>query len=205
MRKVGIAVLIIVVVLVAAALIIPHVININNYHSQIQAQLEKRLGRTVTLGDMSLSLFPPSFKVNNAIIGEDPQFSTARAFATAEKLSVSVKFWPLLHKQVEVKSLELVRPHALNWCVIRREYGTLPHWGSRRSRQPDRTHRQPLRRRRRAQLRKQRGKNHSRRTRRKASRRRGSSRWRIWWSQTGRWRSRTSKSTNHARFTTILM
>ncbi|MGH9565098.1 MAG: AsmA family protein, partial [Candidatus Angelobacter sp.] len=111
MRKIGIAVLIIVVVLVAAALIIPHVININKYHSQIQAQLEKRLGRTVTLGDMSLSLFPPSFKVNNAVIGEDPQFSTARAFATAEKLSVSVKFWPLLHKQVEVKSLELVRPH----------------------------------------------------------------------------------------------
>jgi AsmA protein len=110
MRKVGIVVLIIVVLLVAAALIAPHLVNINQYHGQIQAQLEKRLGRQVTLGEMSLSLFPPSFVVQNATIAEDPRFATSRPFAEAEKLAVSVQFWPLLHKDVEVKSLELTRP-----------------------------------------------------------------------------------------------
>jgi AsmA protein len=111
MRKLGIAILIIVVLLVAAALIVPHLINVNQYHDKIQAELQKRLGRQVTLGNLHLSLLPLSFQVENATIAEDPHFSTSRPFAQAEKLAVSVKFWPLLRKEVEVKSLELDRPH----------------------------------------------------------------------------------------------
>jgi AsmA protein len=113
MRKLGITVLIIVVLLVAAALIVPRVVDINQYHGQIQAQLQKRLGRTVTLGEMRLSLFPPSFQVQNPVIGEDTRFSfnQNRPFATAEKLAVSVKLLPLLRKDLQVKSLELDRPH----------------------------------------------------------------------------------------------
>jgi AsmA protein len=111
MRKLGIAVLIIVVILVAAALIVPHVIDINQYHSQIQAQLEKRLGRPVTLGEMKLGLFPPSFQVNNAVIAEDPRFKSTQPFAKVEKLAVSVKLLPLLKKEVEINSLELDHPH----------------------------------------------------------------------------------------------
>jgi AsmA protein len=111
MRKLGIVAAIIVVLLVASALIVPHLIDINHYHGQIQSQLEKKLGRQVSLGNMSLSLFPPSFLVENATIAEDPRFASGRPFAAADKLSVSVKFWPLLHKDVEVNSLELVHPH----------------------------------------------------------------------------------------------
>jgi AsmA protein len=111
MRKLGIAVLIIVVILVAAALIVPHVIDINQYHSQIQAQLEKRLGRPVTLGEMKLGLFPPSFQVNNAVIAEDPRFKSTQPFANVQKLAVSVKLLPLLKKEVEINSLELDHPH----------------------------------------------------------------------------------------------
>jgi AsmA protein len=111
MRKLGIAVAIIVVLLVAAALIVPHLIDINQYHGKIQTQLERRLGRQVSLGNMGLSLFPPSFEVANTTIAEDPQFASGHPFATADKLSVSVKFWPLLRKEVEVNSLELVHPH----------------------------------------------------------------------------------------------
>jgi AsmA protein len=102
---------VIVVLLAAAALIVPRLIDVNQYHGNIQAELQKRLGRNVTLGNMRLSLFPPSFQVENATVSEDPRFGSSRPFATAEKLAVSVKFWPLLHKEVEVKSLELVRPH----------------------------------------------------------------------------------------------
>jgi AsmA protein len=111
MRKLGITVAIIVVLLLAAALIVPHLIDVNQYHGQIQAQLQKRLGRPVSLGNMSLKLFPPSFQVENASIAEAPSFSSGRPFAEADKLSVSVKFWPLLRKELEVNSLELVHPH----------------------------------------------------------------------------------------------
>ncbi len=110
-RKVAIIVVVAVAtLLLAAALIVPHLIDVNQYHSQIQTQLEKRLGRQVSLGHMELSLFPPSFQVENAVIAEDSRFATGRSFATAEKLAVSVKFWPLLHKDVEIKSLQLDRP-----------------------------------------------------------------------------------------------
>jgi uncharacterized protein involved in outer membrane biogenesis len=111
MRKLGIAIAVIVVLLIAAVLIVPHLINVNHYHGQIQSQLEKRLGRQVTLGNMGLRLFPLAFDVENTTIAEDPHFATNRPFATADKLAVSVKFWPLLRKQLEVNSLELVHPH----------------------------------------------------------------------------------------------
>ncbi len=110
-RRLGIAVVVIVVLLGGAALIVPHLIDVNKYHDQIQAQLEKKLGRPVSLGQMSLSLFPPSFEVDNAVIGEDKSFNTGREFATAEKLAISIKLFPLLRKEVEVNSLELRRPH----------------------------------------------------------------------------------------------
>jgi AsmA protein len=60
---------------------------------------------------MDLSMFPPSLVVQNATIAEDPRFASARPFATTDKLAISVKFWPLLRKELDVKSLELVRPH----------------------------------------------------------------------------------------------
>ena len=111
MRKLGIALLVIVVIVVVAALLLPHLIDINKYHSQIQTQLEKKLGRQVSLGEMRLSLFPLSFKVSKPVIAEDSRFDTGRPFATAEELAVSVKFWPLLRKEIDVKSLTLDRPH----------------------------------------------------------------------------------------------
>jgi uncharacterized protein involved in outer membrane biogenesis len=101
----------VIVLLIAAALIVPHFIDINSYHDRIQATLEKKLGRPVSLGRMSLSLFPPSFQVENAVIGEDKNFNTGRGFATAEELAVSIKLWPLLRKEVDIKSLELKRPY----------------------------------------------------------------------------------------------
>lgn len=111
MRKLWITIAIVVVLLVAAALIVPHLVDVNQYHNQIQAQMEKRLGRQVSLGNMALSMFPPSFVVENATIAEDPRFASGLPFATADKLAISVKFWPLLRKELDVKSLELVHPH----------------------------------------------------------------------------------------------
>ena len=111
MRKLGIAILVIVVIVIAASLIVPHLIDINKYHSQIQTELEKKIGRQVSVGEMKLSLFPPSVEVSDPVIGEDKSFATGRPFATVKKLAVSIKLWPLLRKDVEVKSLQLDRPH----------------------------------------------------------------------------------------------
>lgn len=110
MRKLGIAILVIVVLVVLAAAILPRFLDVNRYRGQIQAQLEQRLGRPVSLGNMSLSLLPPSVRIDNVVIGEDPTFKTGKPFAYAQQLYVLMELIPLLRREFEISSLQLQRP-----------------------------------------------------------------------------------------------
>ncbi|HYX69161.1 MAG TPA: AsmA family protein [Terriglobales bacterium] len=110
MKKFLIVIAVLLVLGVVVALVLPSFLDVNRYHDQIQAQMQKHLGRPVTLGEMRLSLLPPSFRVFDASIGEDPAFSTGQPFAQAQELRVAPKLWPLLHGQIELSSLELRQP-----------------------------------------------------------------------------------------------
>jgi len=110
MRKLAIVIVVVVVVIVAILLTLPHLIDVNQYRGQIQAELQQRLNRPVQLGLLSLGLFPPRVEANNVIIGEDPSFHSATPFAQVAQLDVSVKLFSLLSKNVEIESLELKRP-----------------------------------------------------------------------------------------------
>src|SRR5581483_7786572 len=110
MRKLIIAVGVIILVIVVAAGIFVATFDVNKYRGMIQSELQKQLGRQVTLGDMHLGLFPPSLKVKDLAIADDPRFNTAKPFVEANELDVSVKLLPLLHKAVEINSLSLQRP-----------------------------------------------------------------------------------------------
>jgi AsmA protein len=109
MRKIAIVVGIVVLVIVLAVGVFVATFNPNDYRGTIQAKLEQQLDRKVSLGNMSLGLFPLRFKVANLSIADDPKFSN-RAFVQTQELSVSVKLLPLLSKSVEVDSLSLERP-----------------------------------------------------------------------------------------------
>jgi uncharacterized protein involved in outer membrane biogenesis len=100
----------VVVLVVAVLLIVPALFDVNRYHDRIQAEMQKQLGRTVQLGNMSLSLLPPAFKVQNAVIGEDPKLNSGTPFAQTAELAIELKFFPLLHGDVQVSELRLVRP-----------------------------------------------------------------------------------------------
>lgn len=110
MRKLAIVIGIVVAVLVIAVGILFATFNPNDYRGTIQAKLEEQLNRQVSLGDMSLGLFPLRFKVANLSIAEDPRFDSKSPFIQTQELSVSVKLLPLLSKSVEVDSLSLERP-----------------------------------------------------------------------------------------------
>jgi uncharacterized protein involved in outer membrane biogenesis len=110
MRKLGIALAIILVLAVIAVAALPYLLDVNSYRGRIQAELQKRTGRVVSLGNMELKLFPFAFKVQNAVIGEDPKFPSTKPFAQASELLVAVKLAPLLHKEVQIDSLELRNP-----------------------------------------------------------------------------------------------
>src|ERR1700739_227953 len=99
-----------IVLVIVALFVFAATFDVNKYHGTIQSELEKRLARPVALGNMHLSLLPPSFKVENPAIGDDPHFSADTPFVKAQELDVSVKLLPLIHKQVEVNSLSLQRP-----------------------------------------------------------------------------------------------
>ena len=110
MRKVGMVIGTIILVLIAAVLVFAATFNVNQYRGRIQAELEKRLDRKVSLGDMHLGLFPPRFQVRSLSIADDPKFNAAKPFVEAQELDVSIKLLPLLHKSVEISSVTLQQP-----------------------------------------------------------------------------------------------
>ena len=111
MRKAAVIILSIVVLIIIAALVAPSFLDVNQYHGKVQAELEQRLGRQVSLGTMHLRLLPLSFRVDSVTVGEDPHFQTGHPFAQAQEVDISVKLLPLLRKDIEVSSLDLKRPN----------------------------------------------------------------------------------------------
>ena len=91
MRKLLIAVVIVILVVVGIVFIVPMLVDVNQYRGQIQAELQKRLNRPVQLGDMSLSVIPLAVKVDNVTIGDDPSFHSNVPFAQVQQLDVHVE------------------------------------------------------------------------------------------------------------------
>src|SRR5690349_5592844 len=101
MRKLGIALAIVLAVIVIAVAALPYLLDVNSYRDRIQTELQKRTGRAVSLGNMELKVFPFAFIVQNAVIGEDPAFKSTAPFAQISEMLVAVKLAPLLQKKVE--------------------------------------------------------------------------------------------------------
>ncbi len=111
MKKFWIVLVSLLVVVVAVLAIVPRFLDVNRYRGRIQTELQAKLNRPVQLGQMSLGLFPPTFKVQNAVIGEDPKYSSSgKPFVQVAELDIRLKLEPLLHKDVQVESLRLARP-----------------------------------------------------------------------------------------------
>ena len=107
MRKIAVIAAVIVVIIVVAILALPHFLDINEYHGQIQAQLQQRLNRPVQFGAMFLHVFPLRVEVNDVTIGDDPSFGSKIPFAQVGELDVSIALLPLMSKNIVVNDLEL--------------------------------------------------------------------------------------------------
>src|ERR1700735_1845400 len=93
-----------VVLLLLAALLVPLFVNANTFRPTLESQLSQALGRKVTLGNLSFSLFSGSLVADNISIGHDPAFSPKR-FLQAKSLHIGVEVGPLLfHQQLLVTS-----------------------------------------------------------------------------------------------------
>jgi len=97
-----------VALVVIAAVVLPMVVDPNDYKAEIATAVKKQTGRSLTIdGDIALSVFP--------WLGLDigpTQFSNAAGFdepamARMEAVQVRVKLLPLLRKQLEVDKIRL--------------------------------------------------------------------------------------------------
>jgi len=94
----------IVVLLLLTVLLIPIFINANTLRSTLETQLSSALGRKVTLGNLSFSVFSGSLVADNISIADDPAFSV-KPFFQAQALHIGVEVMPLLlHRQLLVTS-----------------------------------------------------------------------------------------------------
>jgi AsmA protein len=92
----------VVVLLLLVVLLVPLFINANTFRPTLESQLSDALGRKVTLGSLSFSLFSGSLVADNISIADDPAFS-AKPFLQAKSLHIGVEVGPLLfHRQLVV-------------------------------------------------------------------------------------------------------
>jgi AsmA protein len=95
-------VLAVVILLVAAVLIVPLFVNADGFRPTIENELSSALGRKVTLGHLSFSLWSGSLVADNVAIADDPAFST-NPFLQAKSLRIGVEVGAFLfHHKVEV-------------------------------------------------------------------------------------------------------
>lgn len=109
MSRKWIVVLCLATALLIVGLFVPYFLNLDRQRARIQTQLSQTLNRTVTLKEIKLSLFPPAMESKDVRIGDDPAFR-ADDFIRVDTFKLHVEFWPLLHRQVHVTSLEMRGP-----------------------------------------------------------------------------------------------
>lgn len=104
----GIVIAVIVVLIVAAAIILPLVFDPNQHKPEITAMIEQRIGRQVTIpGDIELSVFPwLGVSIGKVTVANAPGFGDEPLAAVAAA-DVRVKLLPLLQRQVQIGTVSL--------------------------------------------------------------------------------------------------
>ncbi len=101
---------IVVVVILLILVITPFFINADRFRPEIEDALSAKLGRQVTIGHLSVSLFSGSLQADQISIADDPAYGRG-PFVTAKSLAVGVDVMPLIFsRDLRVHSLEFKGP-----------------------------------------------------------------------------------------------
>ena len=111
MRKFLYGLLGVVVLLVAAALIVPGLIDWNAWKGEIAAQAKAATGRDLAIdGDLDFAVLPSPRLTANGVRLKNIPGAGAPDMAVLKSLDVRIRFAPLLSGRVEVASVTLVEP-----------------------------------------------------------------------------------------------
>jgi len=99
---------IVVVLLVVATVVLPMVVDPNDYKDEISAAVSKQTGRELTIGgEIKWSVFPSiGLELSDVSLGNPEEFGEQPMLDIGEA-GISVKFLPLLKRQVEVGQVSL--------------------------------------------------------------------------------------------------
>jgi len=101
---------IIAILVVAAAIAVPFLVDVNQFRPKLESELSSALGRPVTIGNLKLSLFSGSVAADDLAIGDDPAFSKS-PFLRAKSLSAGVELMPLItSRKVNVTKITIDQP-----------------------------------------------------------------------------------------------
>ncbi len=107
-------------VLVVIIIAVPFFIDANTFRPKLESELTEALGRQVTVGNLSLSLWSGSVNADNIAIADDPMFSN-QPFVEAKSLKVGVEMIPLIFsKALHITELTLNEPQI---SLVRSENG----------------------------------------------------------------------------------
>lgn len=111
MRRVLIGIAIAIVALIIALFVVISLVNVNKFRPQIQAELQSKLNRPVSLGKMHLHIFPLSIQVDGITIGEPSGFPANPPFVQAARVSASASLGSIFGGHPEIRNLTLTDPH----------------------------------------------------------------------------------------------
>lgn len=101
----------IIVLLVAAVLVVPGLINWNDYKADIASQVRELTGRELTIaGDIRISVLPSPALAVNEVSFANAKGASAPVMAQFKTVEVRVALAPLFRGQVKVETIKLVEP-----------------------------------------------------------------------------------------------
>ncbi|CCG08370.1 AsmA family protein [Pararhodospirillum photometricum] len=102
------------ILLVGTILVLPSLIDWNQYRGRLADEVRNITGRTLTVhGDLSLRLFPqPALAAENVTLSNLPD-ARDPVMASMEALRVRLSLPALLHGRVEASAVEIIRPTLL--------------------------------------------------------------------------------------------
>jgi len=96
--------------LLAVAVSLPFLVDLNRYQDRYRPLIEEALNRRITLQDIRLTIWPRiGARVSGFTIQDDPAFRSG-PFATLSSLDVGVKLFPLLRGKIEVEEITFRDP-----------------------------------------------------------------------------------------------
>lgn len=110
MRRPLVAIGIAVVAVLLLLLLAVSLLNVNRFRPKIEAELQQKLNRPVSLGQMHLRLIPFSVKVDGLTVQQSPSFPSPQPFAVAKEVYVSAGLFSLLGGHPNIRAITLDDP-----------------------------------------------------------------------------------------------